>query len=740
MRKQAAEKDASKCLIKIRKLLQAYALARPNVRIQYRVLKAKNDKVNLMYGPKQGEASVRDAAWKVVGSEPASQCSWSVLEVGPYELQAFLPVPEAVAAKISNVGHFLSIDARPVATTRGTPKQICKLVMEKMRNCSAALANVKDPFFVLNIVCPQGSYDPNVEPAKDDVLFHDANMVLAAVEELLSAVYPTSATNNAVRKTVEDADIRTAENGPQTGHNHGEILPEMLLEEMIEDDEDLMQDLTSTKESSALISGSATDGIESNAGHPQLEVDHYEEPVANTNELEVLENRANIWRSNMYDFDEDDIDLSVAAAQQHEQGASEDFEMEEIDKRDLNPWTIAKMNMARRAGKSASAASAVITNVPRARPRSLSPVQDHPVLDCGGLPTFSPMLHEQRAEMGIISHRAHSEELSFMNAPVPAAEDRDRVIMRGGLPRPHASSSPTRPPAQHWDRPEGWDKRQKQANRTLEKAFQIPSQSRNHEMSAGIDNHRPTKRSKAPRNGNGAHRQQQLPWQPATGPNRLPLGPPVTFPNSLRLGVSDEPEDAVPTDAEVEDDFRSRLRQAGQQLDSSYAARPAAPQFVPASKQHRAPIAAQSGWTPINATQQQQPDIGPPPSTQRRRTTESRRTKSSRLPLERVPDGCAVHNLVQRIELPPNKLESLMFWFAEPSVNESGFEFAAADAPCTSLLERFADREMCRASVKAVDLPQLKLETAEELNDEKIALMFEETLSRLEQPNDAMVE
>ena len=62
MRKQAAEKDASKCLIKIRKLLQAYALARPNVRIQYRVLKAKNDKVNLMYGPKQGEASVRDAA------------------------------------------------------------------------------------------------------------------------------------------------------------------------------------------------------------------------------------------------------------------------------------------------------------------------------------------------------------------------------------------------------------------------------------------------------------------------------------------------------------------------------------------------------------------------------------------------------------------------------------------------------------------------------------------------------
>lgn len=48
---------------------------------------------------------------------------------------------------------------------------------------------VKDPFLCLNIVCPPNSYDANVEPAKDDVLFTNADLVLTVFENFLKRMY-----------------------------------------------------------------------------------------------------------------------------------------------------------------------------------------------------------------------------------------------------------------------------------------------------------------------------------------------------------------------------------------------------------------------------------------------------------------------------------------------------------------------------------------------------------------------
>ena len=56
-------------------MLKAYALARPLVRFSLKVLKAKNDKENWMYAAKP-EASVADAALKLVGPQVVSQCQW----------------------------------------------------------------------------------------------------------------------------------------------------------------------------------------------------------------------------------------------------------------------------------------------------------------------------------------------------------------------------------------------------------------------------------------------------------------------------------------------------------------------------------------------------------------------------------------------------------------------------------------------------------------------------------------
>jgi DNA mismatch repair ATPase MutL len=42
----------------------------------------------------------------------------------------------------------------------------------------------------MNICCPSNSYDPNVEPAKDDVLFDDSETLLSVVRQFLNGWYP----------------------------------------------------------------------------------------------------------------------------------------------------------------------------------------------------------------------------------------------------------------------------------------------------------------------------------------------------------------------------------------------------------------------------------------------------------------------------------------------------------------------------------------------------------------------
>lgn len=77
VRRQTALKDSAKQLAKIKRNLQAYALARPSVRLSLKVLKAKTDNGNWIYAPKSN-ASVLDAAVKVVGKKVTDQSRWLV--------------------------------------------------------------------------------------------------------------------------------------------------------------------------------------------------------------------------------------------------------------------------------------------------------------------------------------------------------------------------------------------------------------------------------------------------------------------------------------------------------------------------------------------------------------------------------------------------------------------------------------------------------------------------------------
>ncbi|KAK4983361.1 hypothetical protein LTR66_008856 [Elasticomyces elasticus] len=191
VRKQVAAKNATRTLTKIKHTCQAYAIARAAVRLSFRVVKTKNDKGNWTYGPKAG-GSIEDAATKVVGQACASQCVWTTLEADMYTVQAFLPRSDAVSSRISGLGQFFAIDSRPVSPARGTLREIAKMYKDRLKQVLRA-DGLKDPFLCLHLRCPPGSYDPNVEPAKDDVMFEDPQKVLDLVRAMLDTAYPVEA-------------------------------------------------------------------------------------------------------------------------------------------------------------------------------------------------------------------------------------------------------------------------------------------------------------------------------------------------------------------------------------------------------------------------------------------------------------------------------------------------------------------------------------------------------------------
>ncbi|OBT82789.1 hypothetical protein VE02_09022 [Pseudogymnoascus sp. 03VT05] len=199
VRRQTSISDASKTISKIKDTLQSYALARLHVRFTLKV--AKTGKGNWSYIP-HPKGYIKGAAIQVAGRDVAKQCievaspcedDGSTTANSPIRIRAFLPSPDSNFSKLKG-GHYASVDSRPVSCTRGTLK---KVISSYKQNIRAFIANTgkevpKDPFIYLRITCPVGSYDPNIEPAKDDVLFEDEDAVLSAAENLFKSLYSTN--------------------------------------------------------------------------------------------------------------------------------------------------------------------------------------------------------------------------------------------------------------------------------------------------------------------------------------------------------------------------------------------------------------------------------------------------------------------------------------------------------------------------------------------------------------------
>lgn len=324
VRNQTALRTSEKCLKKIKRMLQEYAFARPHVRFSLGVLKGSN-KIGWTYAPKP-DGGVEDAALKIVGGPCTSQCMLTTMEDRGFTLIAMIPRPDAEVSKINNHGAFLSVDKRPLSTMRGTPKQIMKIFREGMKRVHAASDRITDPFVYLDIACPSASYDANVEPVKDDVVFEEPTLVLQLVRQLAGGVYPAQLSPR----------LAVAASGATT-----------MLPQQCEDTNRLPRDRTTVEES---VAEPQSTMVESRSTVEQRPGDGIRELVNDWDDGHDSHEESTTrqaFRPNMYGCDEEDIDLMDARPPtgQSERDAAEQREA----RRDINlsnPWVMAKMRAA----------------------------------------------------------------------------------------------------------------------------------------------------------------------------------------------------------------------------------------------------------------------------------------------------------------------------------------------------------------------------------------------------------
>lgn len=95
-------------------------------------------------------------------------------------------------AKVNSLGQFLSVDGRPLSNSAGIGQEIARVFKSHIRAAASKNETTKsivDPFLCLQLSCPPGSYDVNIEPSKDDVLFEERDFVLSMIEDLFDDYY-----------------------------------------------------------------------------------------------------------------------------------------------------------------------------------------------------------------------------------------------------------------------------------------------------------------------------------------------------------------------------------------------------------------------------------------------------------------------------------------------------------------------------------------------------------------------
>ncbi|TVY41256.1 PMS1 protein-like protein [Lachnellula subtilissima] len=249
VRKQTTLKAAPKTLVKVKELLQSYALSRPSVRFTLKVIKGAKGSWSFAPRPNDG---IKEAVSQVIGRDAAAQCMEKSLAFSESQsveanasesltekhqllndqflVEVFLPRPDADPSKFGH-GQFISVDSRPVSHEKGTMKRIVTIFKHCLKAAFGDGSEVKNPFLRLSITCPVASYDPNVEPAKDDILFSNEYIVLEAIEGLFRTIYGESKQVSAIEaphplvQKLDNFELLLARKPVESSTNHIQSSP-----------------------------------------------------------------------------------------------------------------------------------------------------------------------------------------------------------------------------------------------------------------------------------------------------------------------------------------------------------------------------------------------------------------------------------------------------------------------------------------------------------------------------------
>lgn len=268
---------------------------------------------------------------------------------------------------INRAGHYISIDSRPVSCNRGTLKQALSMFRSYLQSSRSVGRQDKltEPFIFMNVVCPPGSYDPNIEPAKDDVLFTDPDGLIRTIETFLISVYgmreaTTAEVPEFVQQGLEQHDFRQLLSSKSSARP---CAPQQWFKtrEVIE----LPKNLEDRANGSLNVVPyfQAGEGyqaaLHTDAAPAQPVAASQSDPSIIQHNTEALTAEKQ-WKHGMYDADEEDP-YDLDALDESNITIIEEDDIVSSDITNLNPWTLAKLNAPVRRAQLASTGQSVRT-------------------------------------------------------------------------------------------------------------------------------------------------------------------------------------------------------------------------------------------------------------------------------------------------------------------------------------------------------------------------------------------
>jgi len=247
----------------------------------------------------------------------------------------------------------VSIDGRPVNATRGIVKDIIKLYKTFYRAGSGnngRIPSTVNPFLCMQIRCPPKSYDVNIEPAKDDVLFSEPSKIMTLAEKLFRNYYgqPNAdihvqsqpSVKDPTRTTLEDSFDLLLARKTSDATETATASPQLHSPSLHTDVPQLINLANAGTAKDAVDAGNAA---ELNSEHPSLH-----QLVTIPYKPTHVEKSGNQERRqshfNMYGVDDEDL-LEIYSMPPTPRPKSQDAEENEVwSARVTNPWSLAKLH------------------------------------------------------------------------------------------------------------------------------------------------------------------------------------------------------------------------------------------------------------------------------------------------------------------------------------------------------------------------------------------------------------